>query len=89
MTSIEFEPAIPASETPQTHVLNVAATNVHITFNENLLIITKNGKNLIEIISLILLQICPERSLTHPLQFILGRVKKCFCSPEPSASEWI
>jgi len=40
MTSTEFEPAIPASERPQTHVLNVAATNLHITFNENLLIIT-------------------------------------------------
>jgi len=30
MTSAEFEPATPASEPPQTHVLNVAATNVYI-----------------------------------------------------------
>jgi hypothetical protein len=42
----------------------------------------KIDKNLIEIISLIVLQICPESSLPHPLQFILGRVKKFFCSPE-------
>jgi len=40
MTSMEFEPAISASERPQTHVSKVAATKVHITFNENLLIIT-------------------------------------------------
>jgi hypothetical protein len=70
MTLTEFEPAIPASERQQTHVLNVAANNVHITFNENFL---KIVKNLIEIISLIVLQICPECSLPQPFQFIHAR----------------
>jgi hypothetical protein len=42
----------------------------------------KFGKNFIKIVSLIVLQIWSQHSLPHPLQFILGSVKKLVYSPE-------
>jgi hypothetical protein len=83
MIPTEFEPTIPESERLHTHTLDGAANIVRNAFNENLLIITgKTFKHFLKIISLIVPQICLERPLPHPLRFILGKIKKCFCSPE-------